>query len=229
MSGSGKERVVFRPYDPEGEVERSFRHLPHWFQPGATVFLTFRTADSMPRAVIERWQHEQKAWLTRHNLDTTAATSLSQLRHLPENFQSEFRKLRDRLWHRSLDDCHGACLLRRRKLAGIVAETLRHFDGARYDLDSLVVMPNHVHVLVQFRPPTTLQAQVESWLRFSATKINKHLGRRGAFWQSEPFDHLVRSTAQFEYLQRYIFENPSKANLRVGEYLYWSRSASSQA
>jgi REP element-mobilizing transposase RayT len=103
-----------------------------------------------------------------------------------------------------------------------VGDALRYFDGDRYDLDSFVVMPNHVHVLVQFRPNISLTAQTESWLRYTARQINARLGRRGEFWQSEPFYHLVRSAEQFEYLQRYIAENPQKAHLHTGEYLYRS-------
>jgi putative transposase len=89
-------------------------------------------------------------------------------------------------------------------------------------------MPNHVHVLAQFRPPTMMRKQLESWLHFSATQINRRLGQSGRFWQSEPFDHLVRSAEQFEYLQRYIRENPAKAKLRAGEFLYWSRDEARQ-
>ncbi|MCC7423890.1 MAG: transposase [Planctomycetaceae bacterium] len=103
-----------------------------------------------------------------------------------------------------------------------MADALQHFDGRRYDMDSFVVMPNHVHLLVQFRPPTTLRGQTKSWLRFTALEINARLGRTGHFWQSEPFDHLVRSAEQFEYLRRYIEENPAKASLRAGEFIYWS-------
>ncbi|MEZ6124652.1 MAG: transposase [Planctomycetaceae bacterium] len=127
------------------------------------------------------------------------------------------------MWHQQLDECHGACVLRQPETAEIVAGALHHFDGDRYYLDSFIVMPNHVHALVQFRPPTTLRKQLESWLHFSATQINRHLGTRGRFWQSEPFDHLVRSAEQFQYLQRYIRENPEKARLSAGQFLYWSR------
>jgi len=217
---SESDKVVFNAFDPQGEVDRSCRNLPHWFQSNVAIFLTFRTADSMPREVVERWEKEQKEWLLRHGLGTTLLADLAQL---PQPVQSDFRRFRDRLWHGSLDNCHGACLLRQPKLAKIVGDALRYFDGNRYDLDSFVIMPNHVHLLVQFRPPTTLKAQAQSWLRFSAREINKQLGRSGTFWQSEPFDHLVRSSEQFEYLQRYITDNPKKANLREGEYLYWSR------
>jgi len=217
---SESDKIVFNAFDPQGEVDRSHRNLPHWFQSGVAIFLTFRTADSMPREVIERWEEEQREWLHRHGLKTALPSDFAQL---PPPVQSEFRKLRDRLWHRSLDNCHGACLLRRPKLAQIVGDALQHFDGDRYDLDSFVIMPNHVHLLVQFRPPTTLKAQTQSWLRFSAREINKQLGKSGSFWQSESFDHLVRSPQQFEYLQRYITDNPKKANLKEDEYLYWTR------
>ena len=37
----------------------------------------------------------------------------------------------------------------------------------------------------------------------------------------ESFDHLVRSSEQFEYLQDYIAKNPVKAGLRAGEYIHW--------
>jgi REP element-mobilizing transposase RayT len=217
--------VIFGIFDPEADVDRSFRCLPHWFQPGVAVFLTFRTADSMPRKVIERWRNEQKEWLLRNGLSANIAIDESLVAQLPRPQQAEFRRLRDRLWHSSLDDCHGACELRRPELARIVGDALLHFNGNRYDLDSFVVMPNHAHLLVQFRPQVSLSEQTESWLRFTARKINMHLGKRGAFWQSEPFDHLVRSAEQFDYLQGYIAENPRKANLEAGEYLYWTSVA----
>lgn len=43
---------------------------------------------------------------------------------------------------------------------------------------------------------------------------------RGKFWQQEPFDHLVRSPDQYDYLREYIADNPSKAGLRPGDYHY---------
>jgi putative transposase len=223
MAGASQPReLIFGTFDPKADVDRTVRCLPHWFQPGVAVFLTFRTADSMPWHVIDRWQKEQEHWLLQRGLAASTAIDSRQLMNLPQAVQTEFRRLRDRLWHRSLDDCHGACVLRRPELARIVGDALLYFNGERYDLDSFIVMPNHVHVLVQFRPLVTLSTQTESWLRYTARRINERLGRRGAFWQSEPFDHLVRSGDQFEYLQRYIAGNPQKANLRTGEYLYWS-------
>ncbi|MEX0819492.1 MAG: hypothetical protein WD070_07855, partial [Pirellulaceae bacterium] len=59
-----------------------------------------------------------------------------------------------------------------------------------------------------------------SWMRFTATRINRLFGDTGTFWQEEPFDHLVRSEQQLEFLRDYIEQNPLKANLKAGEYLY---------
>ena len=52
------ERVVFGSFDPDAEVEVTQRNLPHWFQPGAAMFITFRAANSLPEDVILRWQRE---------------------------------------------------------------------------------------------------------------------------------------------------------------------------
>jgi len=187
------------------------------------MFLTFRTADSMPRDVLLRWDAEARDWLREHGWPLHSSVPVPEWHQLPDPLQTDFRKHRDTRWHWHLDSCQGKCQLRKREFAEIVQNSLLHFDGERYDLDSLIVMPNHVHVLVQFRPPTTCRKQCESWLRYSATQINKLLGRKGEFWQSEPFDHLVRSGKQFEYLQRYIAENGTKAGLPSSDYLYWKR------
>lgn len=222
---SEPEFVEFRPFDPDAEVERFERSLPHWFQPGAAIFITFRTADSMPRAVLKRWHEQQEQWLIQHGYDPRLYEEEKFINQLKPEDRNSFLYLRGRMWHHSLDECHGECLLRRNDVAEIVAKAIHHFDGDRYVADSFVIMPNHVHLLVQFRSGGNLKAQTKSWLQFTAREINRKLGRRGPFWQSEPFDHIVRSAKQFAYLQGYIADNPKKAKLRVGEFIYWSRNA----
>jgi putative transposase len=91
-------------------------------------------------------------------------------------------------------------------------------------MGDFVVMPNHVHLLVAFPDADSLEKQQASWLRFTATQINRRINQSGHFWQQEPFDHLVRSLEQYEYLQNYIRDNPAKAKLKPGEYLYYRRS-----
>jgi len=137
------ENASFGLYDPEAETEKSARNLPHWFQPGVAVFITFRTADSMPREVIKQWQDELRQWLCRKGLPLDPTQPLPDLEAIPEKFRAEYKKQRSRLWHWHLDRCHGECLLRRREFAEIVLQALLHFDGQRYDLASAIIMPNH--------------------------------------------------------------------------------------
>ena len=218
---------IFGAYDPSAEVEITARDLPHWFQPGVAIFVTFRTIDSMPQSVVELWEREQTDWLARQGY----AISVKELRdagtrvldRLPEALRAPFKKVRDRGWHEHLDKGHGECLLRSPALAAMVAESIETFDGDRYDLDCFVVMPNHVHVLLQCRSEWTLRRVAHSWLSFTARRINKALGRTGHFWQSEPFDHLVRSPEQFEHFRRYIAENSHRAGLKLGEFIHYSR------
>ena len=87
-------------------------------------------------------------------------------------------------------------------------------------MGDFVVMPNHVHLLAAFASDDAMREQFDSWLHYTAFRINQQIGESGHFWQQEPFDHLVRSGQQYEYLRDYIADNPKKAKLREGEYIY---------
>jgi type I restriction enzyme R subunit len=105
-------------------------------------------------------------------------------------------------------------------LAGIVADALLHFDGQRYRMGDFIVMPNHVHLLAVFSSQECMRQQCDSWLHYSAFRIHQTIGEKGKLWQQEPFDHLVRSPEQYDYLRQYIADNPRKASLKPGEYYY---------
>ena len=53
-------------FDPAEGIDQTQRYLPHWFQPNVAMFVTFRTADSLPKEVVRRWHDEQRAWLCEH-------------------------------------------------------------------------------------------------------------------------------------------------------------------
>ena len=171
-----------------------------------------------------------KEWLDANKLPAVLADSVlnplapilpNRTASLTEKQYKEFKRQRERIFNRSLDECHGECPLRNPALARIVGDAILRFAGERYDLDRFVIMPNHVHAIVQFRSGFALKTVNQSWMRYTARAINQYLNRRGAFWQPEPFDHIIRSSEQFKYLGAYIEANPQKAKLRKGEYLYW--------
>ncbi len=206
-------------FDPKGECFIGEHWRPHWSQAGAVVFITFRTNDSIPKEVIERWDREKQAWLRRRGWDTGEHWSLI-VAKLSEGERAAFQKTFNRCREAFLDSCHGRCLLKRPDVARIVADSLLHFDGQRYRMGDFIVMPNHVHLLAAFSTSEAMKKQCDSWLHFTAYRINQTIGEKGKFWQQEPFDHLVRSLEQYEYLRRYIADNPKKARLKSGEYLY---------
>jgi putative transposase len=214
---------LFALFDPSEEVEISHRYLPHWQQSGKTYFLTFRTYDSLPRAVIDGWFQDRNAWLKRHDIDADSPLWHEAFARLPVETRRDFHHRVSDRFHRFLDECHGECLLRRAPLARIVADSLLHFDGPRYAMGDFVVMPNHVHVLVQFHGDVSMKRQCTAWKHFTAARIHRELGRTGHFWQGESFDRLVRSPEQFERLRQYIAENPTRAKLGAGEFLHYVR------
>jgi putative transposase len=211
------------------------RGLPHWSQAGTICFITWRTADSLPRAAIERLKQRRLEALRAAGVADASADSDSSLgeRRLQEQAalarltpreQAKFRWLCYKAWDAELDRSRGACVLARPELSEIVASSLEHFDGTRYVLTDYVVMPNHVHMLAAFADESQLLAQCEGWKRYTSARINKALGRRGHFWQADSFDHLVRSARQFDYLRAYLAANPKKAGLSAGMYRHHSKS-----
>jgi putative transposase len=215
--------MTFELFDPAMDLRVTEGKLPHWYQPGVTYFITWRTDDSIPRDVLDLWVRRRDDWLKRHGINPAEPRWSRYLDKLPDAQQHEFHQTFSRQFLEYLDRGHGACLLRNRELAVIVADSLQSFDGQRYMLSDFVVMPNHVHVLVCLLGDTDVVDQCYSWKKFTGAKINWALGRRGRFWHEESFDHLVRSAEQFERIRRYIAENPKKARLRPGNYVYWSR------
>ena len=68
-------------------------------------------------------------------------------------------------------------------------------------MGDFVVMPNHVHLLAAFATEEALKEQCDSWMHYTAFRINQANGEKGKLWQEEPFDHLVRSPEQYDYLR----------------------------
>ena len=213
--------MSFELFDPGGEMRITVGNLPHWFQPGVTYFITFRTDESLPAKAARLWHVRRDDWLRRHGIDPRGSDGSSLFRELPPAQQREFQSKFSRQFMAYLDRGCGACVLKRPELARTVAENLRHFDGERYRLGDFVVMPNHVHLLVCLLGQTDLEKQCYSWNKYTGTEINRVLGQRGRFWHEESFDHLVRSPEEFEHVRRYIAENPQQARLQEGEYLLW--------
>ena len=97
-----------------------------------------------------------------------------------------------------------------------------HADG-HLNLIAWVVMPDHLHVLLQLGESQTLASVVGRMHSCVARAVNKASGRTGRFWQQAYYEHAVRQQADIARIIRYIVHNPVKAGLADDprDYPYW--------
>jgi putative transposase len=187
------------------------RDLPHIQWPGATLFVTFRLAGSMPAQVRRRLvaEAEQGEAALTHIMDPQARARQA---------YREQRRLFAR-WDNVLDAAWtGPLSLREPQVANIVAKALHHRDNGVYELQAFCIMPNHVHVVFAPLPKDdgtyhALSAIMHSLKRYTARQANVLLGRRGHFWQHENYDHVVRDRPEQDRIIEYVLNNPVRAGL----------------
>lgn len=193
--------------------------LPHVKREGASYFVTFRLADSLPKEVLMKFEAEKAQRLRQLH----AATKRGQpTDDSEEKINRDFR----RKFERYLDNSHGACHLRRPGVAELVANAIRHFEGQRYLLSDWVVMPNHVHVVLWPMPNENLSDILKSWKQFTSRRAKPMVGMTDEhFWQPESFDHWIRDDDEKARICRYIRNNPVTARLcQRPEDWQWSRA-----
>jgi type I restriction enzyme R subunit len=193
------------------EYETTRRHLPHWRGSNALYWVTFHTADAIPQEKLRLWREELDRWLAKHPKPWPEAD----FAEYDANFGERFEK-----W---LDAGAGSCPLAPADAREAVRQCLLRFNGERVNVRHAVIMPNHVHALLEPLAGNELSALLKGMKGASARAVNKLTGEAGQFWFEESYDHIVRSAAQFWRLVRYIENNPEKARLR--ETQYWLMSA----
>jgi putative transposase len=173
------------------EAAKGFRgwhsrgYLPHFDAPGTQQFLTWRLADSLPESRRGEWEHLLRI----------------------ENEREKQIQL-----EAYLDKGRGSCVLRRPEVAQVVEQTLLFDDGRGCRLLAWVVMPNHVHLLVEVWQ-TPLSKLIQTWKTLTGKRANALLGRSGQLWQEEYRDRYMRDEEHYRKTVRYIENNPTKARL----------------
>jgi len=160
-------------------------YLPHFDLPGVVQMLNYRLEDAMPASRRHEW---------------------AALLEIDEELKRR-AKIEE-----YLDHGFGRCELRDPKAAGIVEENWFRFDDTDYRLLAWVIMPNHVHLLVEIwqKPMAEL---LRRWKGYTARRINDLRGRRGKLWQDDYWDRYIRDEAHYRKVVHYIEWNPVKAGL----------------
>ena len=106
---------------------------------------------------------------------------------------------------------------------GVVNEMRQLADVGTADTLAWVLMPDHLHWLMQLGAGADLSRVVQNLKGRTARKLNVHRRTNGAVWQPAYHDHAVRRDEDLNKLARYIISNPLRTGLvtDVGAYPLW--------
>lgn len=203
------------------------RKLPHKYYLGAMFFITWNLEGAIPEEVRLRLEkeHAERKRRINSNLD------------LSSDEKSAALDLARSIWIQgyddALDELHASSptWLKQPEIAKIVVDRLHEYDGLYYRLGTYVVMPNHVHCLLDFSiqlPNDDREIsdanykQVHKVINLikggTARWCNQTLHRSGTFWQQGCFDRYIRDDKHRFNVTQYILNNPVKAGLcKTGE------------
>ena len=198
--------------DWEKVTKNDASYLPHWTMDCGTYAVTFRLADSLPAAALNRYRETRDLIQEKIDILSSQESSRSQLPQL-KSLREELSQIQDTIIEPALNKGHGSCLFHDLKNAEILANALRHFDGKRYHILAWCVMPNHAHAVLKLAPGEQLDKVLHSWKSFTSHEINKHNGTNGSIWQKESYDHLIRDGDDLRNQVGYVLDNPIKAGL----------------
>jgi len=199
----------------------SERNLPHIYPVGGTFFITFRLADSLPVNIIRELEFEYNEELT---VITKNEKNISKRKVLIADLKKrKFGKYDHQLDSKPYGNCH----MRDTAIAQIIYDKIMEYDKLYYNVISISIMPNHVHLLVDTSAQIDLKTglplksyvQVNKWMNLikgsTSRSINLHLGRTGKLWATESYDHYARDEAEVLRIREYIILNPVKAGLEI--------------
>jgi REP element-mobilizing transposase RayT len=114
---------------------------------------------------------------------------------------------------RYLDAGHGSCLLRRPDIASLIVHHWFARDTQDYRLLAWIVMPNHVHVLIEPMSGHSLSDIVGAWKSITSRRIKKLTGTMDAIWQADYWDRYIRDETHYHNAMSYVHHNPVLARL----------------
>lgn len=105
----------------------------------------------------------------------------------------------------------------------VIAEMRRLQEQNLLDSLAWVLMPDHLHWLLQLNGPLALSTLVKVLKGRTARQLGFLLPNSRSIWQKGFHDHAIRREEDLRKIARYIVANPLRAGLveRIGEYPFW--------
>lgn len=199
----------FRGLHPDLPVRRYHRHLPHWRQDSATYAVTFRQADSIPQEQLQALKRWRAIWEQQH------PEPRSEIEW--KQFAQEITNKTER-W---LDEGYGSCVFGKPEFSQMMSESLLHFQSQRHVTSCFVVMPNHIHAVILPINGHELEDCLQRIKQFVSLHVNKTLNQKGALWEEESYDRIVRDEEHLWNVVQYIGRNPKQAGIPADQWVRW--------
>jgi putative transposase len=102
------------------EVRKTRNRLPHWQQDGATFFITWCLADSIPQELMHRFLAAKGKWLAENPQPWSAET------------EAEYHRIFSMEMERLMDAGHGSCVLRKPECREILHAAMAKHEAVRF-------------------------------------------------------------------------------------------------
>ena len=194
------------------------RRLPHFHRIGATFFITTHLYGSIPKEILQKLQ-------AKRDLQIQQIKQGNQ-----EGKDKEIYMVRRAYFQKYdayLDTCQNTPMhLAIPEVAAIVEKEIRRYDGKYYNLVTFTLMPNHIHLVLDFSiqlkqiNPFDLElyTNVSEVMRkikgssgFYANKVIENTGN--PFWGVSYYDRYIRNYNHFFGAVNYTINNTVKAKI----------------
>ena len=165
-------------------------------------FVTMHLRDALPEHVREEWQSEQE------RLQGMVASG-----SLGEEERKQFGTLLEEWFDKFLDAGEGSALMLDDHLAKFVDEALRQYDAARYRLHAWVIMPNHIHAVIEPAEGYRMAEVLQLWRATIDKRIAGARGKEVSLWEPEFYSSRIRSQEDYERYVSATVNDPNDADL----------------
>jgi putative transposase len=211
------------------------RYLPHWYKAGCAHFITYRLVDSIRTDLLREWKAEREELIRQARslpVQLQAERRLNAHRqffrqydeyldkHCETKWLAEARAataIRENLYHHngSKYELLAYCVMPNHVHVLLQPFQNESSDPLEAQTARLPALKPSEDIISDERPESTspLFAIMHSLKSYTANKVNEVLGRTGALWQHESYDHWVRDLGELERIVNYIKANPVRAGL----------------
>ena len=216
------------------------RNLPHIYRPNSTYFITYRLKGTIPLKILEQLKEK---YITGKTPKTKTEKYKNEKlffaeydKYLDNNKKIQYlknkevaEKVKYSLHYPDEKKYNLICYTVMPNHVHVVFHLLENKDSTpALPQTGLSVIRKNIPNFAKRRtvPQTILSAKktknntdilidnlMKSIKGISAREANKILERKGSFWQSESFDHIVRDEDELNRIVKYVIYNPVKAGL----------------